>query len=40
MRDNAKGGALTEIIPGSGRIVKDSKKRGLQLSWEADLIRV
>ena len=27
------------IIPGSGRIVKDSKKRGLQLSWEADLIR-
>lgn len=28
------------IIPGSGRIVKDSKKRGLQLSWEADLIRV
>ena len=27
------------IIPCSWRIVKDSKKRGLQLSWEADLIR-
>jgi len=27
------------IIPGSGHIVKDLKKRGLQLSWEADLIR-